>query len=58
MANIVEELVQHPPEELLEQCTKEQLINTAQHFSVEVEPKRTKDNLNSIIKANLQECGG
>ncbi|KAG8008875.1 hypothetical protein GBF38_011412 [Nibea albiflora] len=57
MDGIVEKFVQHPSEELLEQCTKEQLIKIAQHFSVEVEPKRIKDNLKSIIKANLQECG-
>ncbi|KAG8009741.1 hypothetical protein GBF38_010551, partial [Nibea albiflora] len=57
MDGIVEKFVQHPSEELLEQCTKEQLIKIAQHFSVEVEPKCTKDNLKSIIKANLQECG-
>ncbi|TKS65190.1 Retrovirus-related Pol polyprotein [Collichthys lucidus] len=57
MDSIVEEFVQHPSGELLEQCTKEQLIKIAQHFSVEVDPKRTKGNLKSIIKANLQECG-
>lgn len=57
MANIVEDFVQSPSEELLEQCTKEQLIKIAQNYSIEVEPKRTKENLRSIIKANLQECG-
>ncbi|KAL7371523.1 hypothetical protein ABVT39_000330 [Epinephelus coioides] len=57
MANIVENFIQSPSEELLEQCTKEQLIKIAQHYSTDVEPKGTKENLKSIIKANLQECG-
>lgn len=57
MADIVEDFVQSPSEELLEQCTKEQLVKIAQHYSIEVEPKRTKENLKSIIKANLQEFG-
>lgn len=42
---------------MLEQCNKEQLIKIAQHYSIEVEQKRTKENLKNIIKANLQESG-
>lgn len=57
MANIVEQFSQSPSDELLEQCTKDQLMKIAQHYSVEVEPKHTKENLKSIIKANFQECG-
>lgn len=57
MVNIVEDFIQSPSEEVLEQCNKEQLTKIAQHYSIEVEPKRTKENLKSIIKANLQESG-
>ena len=53
MVNIVEDFT--PSEELLEQCTKEQLMKIPQHYSMEADPKRTKENLKSIIKANLQE---
>ena len=56
MADIVEEFVQYPSE-FLAQYTKGQLIQISQHYSVEVELKRTKENLKSIIKVNLQECG-
>ena len=57
MVNIVEDFIQSPSEELLEQCTKDQLMRIAQHYSMEADPKRTKENLKSIIKANLQDSG-
>lgn len=57
MANIVAEFIQSPTDELLDQCPKEQLVKIGQHYSVEVDLKRTKDNLKNIIKANLHESG-
>ena len=53
LTNVVEDFIQSPTDELLEQCTKEQLMKIAQYYSAEVEPKRTKENLKSIIKASL-----
>lgn len=57
MANIVAEFIQSPTDELLDQCTKEQLVKIAQHYSVEVDLKHTKDNLKNIMEANLHEGG-
>lgn len=57
MATIVDEFIEAPSYEVLEQCTKEQLIKLAQHYSVAVDARRTKETLKSIVKANLQEEG-
>ncbi|KAF0038225.1 hypothetical protein F2P81_008709 [Scophthalmus maximus] len=57
MVNIVEDFIDSPSVELLEQCNHEQLMKIDQHYHVEVEPKRTKENLRSIIQAHLQESG-
>ena len=57
MADIVDEFVGAPSYEVLEQCSKEQLLKLAQHYGVAVDARRTKDTIKSILKANLQEEG-
>nr|XP_046250447.1 uncharacterized protein LOC124062051 isoform X4 [Scatophagus argus] len=53
----VEEFLRAPSEELLESCSREQLVRIADYFSLEVGDKRMKDNIKSIIKANLVDRG-
>lgn len=57
MANLAKDFIASPSDELLDQCSKEQLIIIAQHFSVEVDQRRTKETLKGIIRANLCESG-
>lgn len=52
----MEDFVQCPSDELLEQCTKEQLVNIAHYYSVDVDSKQTKETLKSAIKAHLLDC--
>nr|XP_046229617.1 uncharacterized protein LOC124050808 isoform X1 [Scatophagus argus] len=53
----VEEFLRAPSEELLESCSREQLVRIADYFSLDVGDKRMKDNIKSIIKANLVDRG-
>lgn len=57
MTTIVEEFIESPSCELLEQCTKEQLLKLAQHYTLVVDARRAKDTIMSIVKTNLQEQG-
>ncbi|XP_034567353.1 uncharacterized protein LOC117832370 [Notolabrus celidotus] len=53
----VEEFIRAPSEELLDGCSREQLIRIAEHYSVEVGDKRMKENIKGILKVNLSDQG-
>lgn len=44
-------------EELLERCSREQLVIIAKHFKLDVGDKRMKENVRGLIKANLTDLG-
>ncbi len=52
---LVEAFCETPSEELLDGCTKEQLLKIADHYSVDISDKRLKDTVKSILKAKLYE---
>jgi len=49
----VEDFVASPSEELLDNCTKEQLIKIAEHYAIEIDSndKKLKENLKAVLKA-------
>ena len=51
----VEEFIDAPSEELLSQCTKDQLLKIAEHYNIEIEPvdKRLKETLFQVLRENL-----
>lgn len=49
--------VKSPSHELLGQCTKEQLLKLAHHYTVAVDTRCTKETIKNILQANLQEGG-
>eukprot|EP00064_Thunnus_orientalis_P026426 superscaffoldBa00016751_g26939 len=53
----VEDFLRAPSEELLERCSREQLLKIAEHFKLEVGDKRMKENIKAIVKAYLTELG-
>lgn len=53
----MEEFLRAPSEELLECCSREQLVRIAEHFNLDVGDKRMKENIKGIIKANLTHLG-
>lgn len=57
MASAVEEFLNSPDRKFLDQCTKDQLLKLAQHYKVTVDARRTRDTIQSILQANLQEEG-
>ena len=42
MASVLEDFVSSPSDELLEQCTKDQLLKIAEHFQIEVPDKKLR----------------
>lgn len=44
-----------PSEEFLEDCSKEQLFEIGKHYGVEIDGWRSKENVKSILVANLVE---
>ncbi len=44
-------------EEFLECYSREQLVRIAEHFELDVGDKRMKENIRSIVKANLTDLG-
>ncbi|CAL9702164.1 unnamed protein product [Knipowitschia caucasica] len=44
-------------EEFLFQCTKEQLIDIGKRYDLDLDMKRLKENLRSILVANLIDLG-
>lgn len=57
MASVVDEFIESPSEEILNQCTKDQLLKIADHYKIEISATRLKDSVKSILKANLCEEG-
>ncbi|XP_050923269.1 uncharacterized protein LOC127139346, partial [Lates calcarifer] len=55
--DLVEEFLKVPTEELLERCSREQLVRIAEHFKMDVGDKRLKENMRNILKENLLEVG-
>ncbi|KAK0131567.1 hypothetical protein N1851_033742 [Merluccius polli] len=53
----LEEFLRAPSEELLERCSREQLVRIAEHFKMDVGDKRLKENVKNILKENLLEAG-
>ncbi|KAG7471700.1 hypothetical protein JOB18_048960, partial [Solea senegalensis] len=53
----VDEFLKAPSEELLDHCSREQLLRIAEHFQLEVGDKRMKENIKNIVKANLVDFG-
>lgn len=53
----VAEFVLSPSVELLEQCTKEQLLEIGAHYGVDVDARRSKENVKVILVTNLVEKG-
>ena len=45
MASVVEDIVASPCEELLEQCTRDQLLKIGEHFQIEIPDKKLKDTI-------------
>jgi hypothetical protein len=57
MTSNVDEFIRFPSEELLDVCTKEQLLKVAEHYKIEISDKRLKNSIRLILKANLMERG-
>ncbi len=51
----VEDFVASPSEDLLNVCTKEQLLKIAEHYEIDVGDKHLKDRVKAILKASLFE---
>ncbi len=51
----VEDFVTCPSEDLLNVCTKEQLLKIAEHYEIDVGDKHLKDRVKAILKASLFE---
>lgn len=49
--------IRDPNEALLDQCTQDQLLKIADHIKIEIETKRLKEAMKSILKGNLMEEG-
>ena len=56
-SNTVEEFLKTPSEELLERCSREQLVKIADHFEMDVGDRRSKENMKRILRENLLEMG-
>lgn len=55
--SLVEEFVNAPSVELLDHCTKDQLVKLAEHFEIELTDKRLKENIKLVLKKKLMEEG-
>ena len=53
----VEEFLKAPSEELLECCSREQLVIIADHYEMDVGDKRSRENMKHILRENLLELG-
>lgn len=53
----VEDFVGSPSEELLELCTKEQLLGIAAHYDIGVSASRLKDSVKAVLREGLFELG-
>lgn len=59
MSLVLEDFFSCPSESLLERCTKEQLIQIAEHFSIDLttQDKKLKDTLVTTLKRSLVDRG-
>lgn len=57
MATVVEEFVRAPEQKLLDQWTKNQLLQLVQHYKLMVDVRRTRETIQSVRLANLQDKG-
>ncbi|KAL1276791.1 hypothetical protein QQF64_036414 [Cirrhinus molitorella] len=59
MSSLIEDFFTFPSEILLERCTKEELLQVAEHFDVEVtsNDKKLKETLLKVVKDALVERG-
>ncbi|XP_060777490.1 uncharacterized protein LOC132886624 isoform X1 [Neoarius graeffei] len=53
----VKDFIASPSEEILDQCTKDQLLKLAEHYQVEVNGQFAKDKVKAIVKSNLVATG-
>lgn len=53
----VEEFIKAPSVELLDQCTKDQLVKLAERFAVESTKKRLKENIKVELKRKMVKEG-
>lgn len=53
----VEELVQNLSEDLLDACTKDQLIKVAEHYEIEISSQGRKDRIFGVLKEGLVQLG-
>ena len=53
----VEAFVAAPSQEVLEKCTKDQLLKIAEYYSVTVGDKRVKENVKMAVTSKLMEIG-
>ncbi len=51
----VEEFISSPSEELLDLCTKEQLLKIAEHYDIDVSSNMLKERQKAILRSNLIE---
>lgn len=51
----VDEFIASPSEELLDLCTREQLLKIAENYEIDVGDKRQKERVKSVLKACLIE---
>uniref|UniRef100_A0A8D0AC21 CCHC-type domain-containing protein n=1 Tax=Sander lucioperca TaxID=283035 RepID=A0A8D0AC21_SANLU len=57
MSSILSSFVQAPSEVALELCTKEQLIEIADHYQIEIADKKLKETVKARLKQGLREEG-
>lgn len=53
----VEDFLRAPSEELLERCSRQQLVKIDDHFEIDGSDKRMKENIKAIVRANLLDTG-
>lgn len=57
MASILQNFIQSPSELALDLCTKEQLIEIAEHYDIEIGDKKLKEIVRADLKQGLMEAG-
>ena len=50
-------MVQSPSDELLNCCSKEQLLKLVEHYDVDIGEKRLKEEMKGLLRAALMENG-
>ncbi|XP_039534082.1 uncharacterized protein LOC120489683 isoform X3 [Pimephales promelas] len=53
----IDEFVSSPSHELLNGCTKEQLLSIAEHYEIVIKDKRLKENVKTALKIELIKQG-